>query len=120
MLDNIQLSSGKFDLNSGIFLTGPIYHVEQISPVNNIIARAKANLGSGAQIIMLDNFSPEDVARAVMICDGRARLEVSGGIGLDNIEAYLDKARVDYISVGALTHSAQAVDIAMEILAAGP
>ena len=77
-------------------------------------------LGSGAEIIMLDNFTPEEVARAVRICEGRARLEVSGGIGLDNIGAYLDAAKVDYISVGALTHSAQAVDIAMEIVADGP
>ena len=77
-------------------------------------------LDSGAEIIMLDNFTPEEVARAVRICEGRARLEVSGGIGLDNIGAYLDAAKVDYISVGALTHSAQAVDIAMEIVADGP
>ena len=74
-------------------------------------------LGSGADIIMLDNFAPDEVASAVRICGGRARLEVSGGIGPDNIEAYLDAAKVDYISVGSLTHSAQAADIAMEILA---
>ncbi len=74
-------------------------------------------LGSGADIIMLDNFTPEEVARAVTICGGRARLEISGGIGPDNIEAYLDAASVDYISVGALTHSARAADIAMEFLA---
>jgi nicotinate-nucleotide pyrophosphorylase (carboxylating) len=80
----------------------------------------KEALGSGADIIMLDNFAPDEVARAVWICGGRARLEVSGGIGPGNIEAYLDAAKVDYISVGALTHSAQAADIAMEILADGP
>jgi len=76
-------------------------------------------LSSGADIIMLDNFTPEEVTRAVRICRGRARLEISGGIGPENIEAYLDAERVDYISVGALTHSARAVDIAMEILADG-
>jgi nicotinate-nucleotide pyrophosphorylase (carboxylating) len=76
-------------------------------------------LGSGADIIMLDNFAPDEVARAVRICGGRARLEVSGGIGPGNIEAYLDAAKVDYISVGALTHSAQAADIAMEIMTDG-
>lgn len=76
-------------------------------------------LSSGADIIMLDNFTPEEVSRAVRICEGRARLEVSGGIGLHNVEAFLDVAGVDYISVGALTHSAQAMDIAMEILAEG-
>jgi nicotinate-nucleotide pyrophosphorylase (carboxylating) len=77
-------------------------------------------LSSGADTIMLDNFTPEEVTRAVRICGGRARLEISGGVGPDNIEAYLDAAKVDYISVGALTHSAQAADIAMEILGDGP
>jgi len=73
-------------------------------------------LSSGADIIMLDNFPPDKVAEAVKICKGRAKLEVSGSIGVDNIEGYLNAARVDFISVGALTHSAQAADIAMEIL----
>lgn len=72
-------------------------------------------LKSGADVIMLDNFTPEEVSKAVGICAGRARLEVSGNIGLDNMETYLDAAKVDYMSVGALTHSARAVDIAMEI-----
>ncbi len=76
----------------------------------------KEALGSGADIIMLDNFAPDEVTRAVRICEGRARLEVSGGVGPDNIEAYLDAAKVDYISVGALTHSVRAADIAMEIV----
>jgi len=74
-------------------------------------------LACGADIVLLDNFEPGTVARAVEICGGRARLEVSGGVGISNIESYLAAARVDYISVGELTHSARAVDIAMEILA---
>lgn len=74
-------------------------------------------LGSSADIIMLDNFNPEEVARALEIAGGRARIEVSGGVDLQNIAAYLAAGRLDYISVGALTHSAVAADIAMEILA---
>ena len=73
-------------------------------------------LVSGADIILLDNFTPEEVSQAVQICDGRAKLEVSGGINEKNIEAYLEAAEVDFISVGALTHSVTAVDIAMEIV----
>jgi len=73
-------------------------------------------LVSGADIVLLDNFKPEEIAMAVRVCRGRARLEVSGGIRLDNIEDYLEAARVDYISVGELTHSARAADIAMEII----
>lgn len=74
-------------------------------------------LGSGADIILLDNFTPEEVSRAVEICKGRAKLEVSGGIDEGNIEAFLTAADVDFISVGALTHSVKAADIAMEIVA---
>jgi len=73
-------------------------------------------LASGADIVLLDNFKPEEISKAVEVCRGRARLEISGGIRLDNIEAYLDAARVDYISVGELTHSARAADITMEII----
>lgn len=76
-------------------------------------------LAGEADIIMLDNFSPEEVPKAVRLCGGRARLEISGGVSLENIGAYLDTAGVDYISVGGLTHSAPAVDIAMEILTNG-
>lgn len=72
-------------------------------------------LSSGADIIMLDNFTPAEVSAAVRISGGRARLEVSGGIDMNNIENYLSTAGIDFISVGALTHSARAADIAMEI-----
>jgi nicotinate-nucleotide pyrophosphorylase (carboxylating) len=78
-------------------------------------------MDSGADIIMLDNFDPQEVVRAVRINAGKARLEVSGGIDLANLADYLDAVgldttgNVDYISVGALTHSAPAADIAMEI-----
>ena len=78
-------------------------------------------MDSGADIIMLDNFDPPEVVRAVRINAGKARLELSGGIDLTNLEEYLDAAgldttgNVDFISVGALTHSAPAADIAMEI-----
>jgi nicotinate-nucleotide pyrophosphorylase (carboxylating) len=72
---------------------------------------------SGADIILLDNFTPEEVSQAVKICGSRAKLEVSGGIDEKNIKAYLEAGDVDYISVGALTHSVKAMDIAMEIVA---
>ncbi|MGH7868832.1 MAG: nicotinate-nucleotide diphosphorylase, partial [Candidatus Dormibacteraceae bacterium] len=65
-------------------------------------------------VVLLDNMTPELVAAAVVQTDGRARLEVSGGITLENIAAYA-KTGVDRISVGALTHSAPALDISMEI-----
>lgn len=67
-------------------------------------------LEAGARAILLDNFAPSDVAQAVKVTNHRAELEVSGGITLENVADYA-AAGPDYISVGALTHSAPAADI---------
>lgn len=66
-------------------------------------------------IIMLDNMSLDKIKAAVSLISGRARVEVSGNISLDNIEELL-KVGVDCISVGALTHSPKASDISMNII----
>lgn len=71
-------------------------------------------LFAGARLLLLDNFTPEHVREAVVLAAGRARLEASGGIRLDNVRAYAE-AGVDYIAIGALTHSAPAADISLEI-----
>jgi len=71
-------------------------------------------LAAGAQMILLDNFTPEQAAAAVKRIAGRVPVEVSGGIRLENVRAYAE-AGPDYIAVGALTHSAPAVDIALDI-----
>jgi nicotinate-nucleotide pyrophosphorylase (carboxylating) len=71
-------------------------------------------LSAGAQAVLLDNMSPEMVAEAVTQTDGRAVLEVSGGINLETIRSYAVTG-VDFISVGALTHSAPTSDLAIEI-----
>jgi nicotinate-nucleotide pyrophosphorylase (carboxylating) len=67
-------------------------------------------IAAGADIALLDNMSPAEVAECVGLARGRVLLEVSGGIGLENIRAYAETG-VDRISVGTLTHSAPAVDI---------
>jgi nicotinate-nucleotide pyrophosphorylase (carboxylating) len=71
-------------------------------------------ISAGADIVMLDNMSVEETRQAVEIAGGRVKLETSGGITLENLEAYAATG-VDYISVGALTHSAPALDIALEL-----
>jgi nicotinate-nucleotide pyrophosphorylase (carboxylating) len=71
-------------------------------------------LAAGAQMLLLDNFTPEQVAAAVARIGGRVPVEVSGGIRLENVRAYAE-AGPDYIAVGALTHSAPAVDISLDI-----
>ncbi|MGN8945111.1 carboxylating nicotinate-nucleotide diphosphorylase [Bariatricus sp. HCP28S3_E4] len=72
-------------------------------------------LEAGADIIMLDNMSPEEMKEAVRIIDGRAETECSGNVTKENI-ARLTAIGVDYISSGALTHSAPILDISMKNL----
>jgi len=70
---------------------------------------------AGADIILLDNMSPEEVAASVKLARGRAKLEASGGVNLSTLRAIAETG-VDFISVGALTHSARAVDIALDFM----
>ena len=70
---------------------------------------------AGADIIMLDNMSPEDMKEAIRIIDGRAETECSGNVTKENIDR-LTSLRVDYISSGALTHSAPVLDISLKNL----
>lgn len=79
----------------------------------------RAALDNGAESLLLDNMSPSDVKKAVKIVrerGGKIPTEASGGILLENIRKYAQTG-VDYISVGALTHSAPAVDLSMKITA---
>ena len=71
-------------------------------------------LDSGAEIVLLDNMPVELMRRAVEITAGRAKLEASGGMTLEGAVAAA-KAGVDRISVGALTHSAPALDLSLEV-----
>jgi len=67
-------------------------------------------IACGADIALLDNMTPGEVAECVRFAQGRIVLEVSGGVGLENVRAYAETG-VERISVGALTHSAAAADI---------
>ncbi len=69
-------------------------------------------LAAGADIIMLDNMSTEQMAECVRIVNGRAIVEASGGVNLSNVRAIAETG-VDFISVGALTHSAPALDLSL-------
>ena len=72
-------------------------------------------LEAGADIIMLDNMSHEEMAQAMALIDGRAEVEVSGNVTRENI-ARLTDLGVDYISSGALTHSAPILDLSLKNL----
>ncbi|MGH9506421.1 MAG: nicotinate-nucleotide diphosphorylase, partial [Terriglobales bacterium] len=73
-----------------------------------------AALAGGARRILLDNMTAAEVRAAVAQTAGRAALEVSGGVTLATVRAYAETG-ADFISVGALTHSAPAVDLALRI-----
>jgi nicotinate-nucleotide pyrophosphorylase (carboxylating) len=71
-------------------------------------------LKAKAEIILLDNMSPEILIKAVNLNKGQAILEASGGVNLKTIRAIAETG-VDYISVGALTHSAPSIDIGLDM-----
>ena len=75
-------------------------------------AELQQALDAGADRILLDNFNPDEICAAIDINKGRAELEASGNITLDNLRDYA-KTGVDYISIGALTKDVQAVDLSM-------
>jgi nicotinate-nucleotide pyrophosphorylase (carboxylating) len=81
--------------------------------VKNLIELNEA-LALNIDRIMLDNFELGDLKKAVEITAGRCKLEVSGGVKLDSIRAIAETG-VDYISIGALTHSVKALDISLEL-----
>jgi nicotinate-nucleotide pyrophosphorylase (carboxylating) len=78
------------------------------------IAGAVEAAEAGANLVLLDNFSVDDVRAAVQAVGDRTRLEVSGGLSLESVRAYAETG-VDYLAVGALTHSAPALDIAFDL-----
>lgn len=90
---------------------GPMVRVEvEVESVGQAAEAAEA----GADMILLDNMPPEQLRAAVAAVAGRALTEASGGITLSTIRAVAE-AGVDFISVGALTHSARALDIGLDI-----
>jgi nicotinate-nucleotide pyrophosphorylase (carboxylating) len=88
-------------------------HTIKIEVETDTIEQVKECLACGVDIIMLDNMDPETTRKAVEIIAGKALVEASGGITLENVEA-VAATGVDIISIGALTHSAPACDIGMD------
>jgi len=78
------------------------------------VAQAREVIDAGAQLVLLDNMSPDDMRVVVAYAAGRCRLEASGGITLETARAVAETG-VDYLSIGALTHSAPGLDIGLDI-----
>src|SRR6202789_3321986 len=93
-------------------------HLARIEVEAKTLAEVKGALRSGADVILLDNMTPAQVARAVSLIRGSAIVEVSGGVRLDTLLSYA-VAGVDVISVGGLTHSAPAADLSLTLVPGG-
>ncbi len=89
---------------------GPKIEVEIIS-----LNQLEEAIGAGVDIVMLDNMSTHEMKKAVELNHGRVLLEASGGVSLETV-AEIAATGVDYISVGALTHSPKALDISLDLL----
>ena len=80
------------------------------------VEQVRAAVEAGADLLLLDNMTTEQLREAVRVADGRARLEASGGMTLDRAREVAETG-VDYISVGALTHSAPVLDLGFDLRA---
>lgn len=109
---------------SGLKLADAIAKLREAHPDTRLtaeaenLAEAKAAIDAGADIVLLDDFSFEDIAAAVEYRGKDVRktqLEVSGGVTLDTVRRYAETG-VERISVGALTHSAPALDVSLKVL----
>ena len=92
-------------------------HTMKIEVEASSMEEVRECLNSTVDIIMLDNMTSDQMREAVKLTGGRALLEASGGISLDNVREVAETG-VDYISIGALTHSAPACDISMRLTGA--
>ncbi len=103
-------------------ITGAVLMLKENLPVTTKIEvevetmeQVTEALSTNVDIIMLDNMSPQEMQQAVKLIDGKALVEASGGINMERIEV-IAASGVDYISVGALTHSIQSLDISLELV----
>lgn len=89
---------------------GPMVKIEVEAET---VAEAQLAAEAGADLVLLDNMAPEKLREAVNLIKGAVKLEASGGINLETVRAVAETG-VNYISVGALTHSARALDIGLD------
>jgi len=118
--DGAMLKDNHIDAAGGItnavqILREKLGHMIKIEVETRNLDEVTEALGAGAEIIMLDNMTNEMMAQAVKMTQGRALLEASGGITLENLRSAAETG-VDIISLGALTHSVKAFDISMKLI----
>lgn len=120
LFDGILIKDNHISAAGGIreaaFLAKKAHHLMKIEIEVQTVQELKEAIEAGADIVMLDNMSVDDMKVSVTAARGRVLLEASGGVTLENVRAIAETG-VDFISVGALTHSAPAVDISLKIMA---
>jgi nicotinate-nucleotide pyrophosphorylase (carboxylating) len=89
-------------------------HTMRIEIEVTSVEEARQAVEAGADVLLLDNMSPEEIREAAAVARGRALVEASGGVTLENVRE-IAEAGVDFISSGALTHSVKALDISLEL-----
>lgn len=114
MLKDNHIDAGGGITNAVAILRSKLGHMVKIEVETRNFDEVKEAVSAGADIIMLDNMTNEQMKECVEYIDGRAKTEASGNITLDNI-ADVAKTGVDIISLGALTHSVKAFDISMKM-----
>lgn len=118
--DGAMLKDNHIDAAGGIpqavaALRSKLGHMVKLEVETRNLDEVKQAVEAGADIIMLDNMSCDDMKAAVELVNGRALLEASGGITADTLRA-VAQTGVDVISIGALTHSVTALDISMKMV----
>lgn len=129
LYDMIMLKDNHIDYSGGLepAIESAYNYVQQYHPELKIEVETRSlddvdtvlRCGEGKVFrVMLDNFTPDQVAEAVKKIAGRFETEASGGINLDNIEAYA-QAGVDFVSVGGLIHQAKSLDLSLKAVVSG-
>jgi len=120
----VMLKNNHIDLAGGItealrrtqaYLKNLPYEVEIEVETRNLREVEEVLRVGGVQVIMLDNMTVEDMTSAVRLIKGRTKTEASGGITEENLRSVADSG-VDYISVGALTHSVKSLDLSLKVM----
>ena len=96
-----------------------VAHTIRIEVECDTLDQVREAVDAGADIILFDNMTPDEMRQGVEICRGRALTEASGGITIDNVREVAE-AGVDLLSSGSITHSTKALDISLEVRPDGP
>ncbi|MFH1825290.1 MAG: carboxylating nicotinate-nucleotide diphosphorylase [Candidatus Firestonebacteria bacterium] len=109
--NHIQIAGG---INNAIEKARKKYPKMKIEVEAQSLKEVKESLKANFNVIMLDNMNIPDLRKAIKLINGKYKIEVSGGVRLNNISK-ISQLKIDYISIGALTHSAKSLNMSLDI-----